>query len=122
MEQKKIDELLEFLERKYPDRTSAELFDLLEVVIGCNEIVESAGNDREIVEAELLKRYGDGEMPDGAEAGGEGHHSEFDTTIREIVRRTVAMINDEAPLVESPVAKKRKYVLGRVIEELQKLG
>ncbi len=119
MEQKKIDELLEFLEKKYPNRSSAELFDLLEVVIGCNEIVESAGNDREIVETELLKRYGDGDLPD--EAGGEGHYREFDATIREIVRRTVEMINDEAPLVESLVPKKRKYVLGRVIEELQKL-
>jgi hypothetical protein len=120
MEQKKIDELLEFLERKYPNRSSAELFDLLEVVIGCNEIVESAGSDREIVEAELLKRYGDGELPDGNETG-EGRCREFDATIREIVRRTVEMINNESPLVESTVAKKRKYVLGRVVEELQKL-
>lgn len=58
MQQNKVEELLQYLEEKYPDRSAAEIFDLMEVVVGCNEIIETSEENWSLVENELLKRYG----------------------------------------------------------------
>lgn len=130
MQQNKVDELLEYLEKKYPNRSTEEIFDLMEVVVGCNEIIETSDENWNLVENELLKRYGGevegsentaDEISDETDIQSEILFPEFDQVVRKAVTNVIAFINEEAPLVQSRLGKKRRYVLGRVIEELQKL-
>ena len=124
MEDRKIDDLMRFLEKKYPNRSSGELFDLLEVVIGCSDIIENAGDNWDLVEEEILKRYGSSEdisrseTDVGQEDGGE---REFHMLAMEIVRQAVETINSRAALIESGIKGKRRHVLRLVIEKLQEL-
>jgi len=130
MQQNKVEELLEYLETKYPDRSAEEIFDLMEVVVGCNEIIETSDENWNLVENELLKRYG-GEtesfddtadrIPEKPDTPEGILFPEFDPVVKKAVRTVIAFINEESPRIQSRLGKKRRYVLSRVIEELQKL-
>ena len=130
MQQNKVEELLQYLEEKYPDRSAAEIFDLMEVVVGCNEIIETSEENWSLVENELLKRYGGepestddstDEISEKDDSGSEILFPEFNSIVRKAVRDVISYINDEAPRIQCEIGKKRKYMLRRVIEELQKL-
>ncbi len=124
MEDRKIDDLMRFLEKKYPNRSSGELFDLLEVVIGCSDIIENAGDNWDLVEEEILKRYGSSEdipRSDTAVEQDDGGAREFHVLAMEVVRQAVETINSRAALIESGIKGKRRHVLRLVIEKLQEL-
>ena len=127
MPEDRYSQVLDFLQRKYPNRSTEELFDLLEVIIGSHDILESVNFDRELAAQELIKRYGDAEDRGEieaeivAESSSLDRHTEFRDTVKNIVKATVRMINEEAPGVESRIRKKKHFVLVNVIRELEKL-
>jgi len=61
MPEERFNQVLDFLQKKYPNRSTEELFDLLEVIIGSSDILESVNYDRDLAAQELIKRYGDAE-------------------------------------------------------------
>jgi len=83
MPEERFNQVLEFLQQKYPNRTTEQLFDLLEVIIGSSDILESVNYDKELAAQELIKRYGDAEDRGEIEAEQEGvsmsmeRHPEF---------------------------------------------
>ena len=127
MPEDRYNQVLDFLQKKYPNRSTEELFDLLEVIIGSSDILESVNFDRELAAQELIKRYGDAEDRGEIEAEGDSNttslerHSEFRDAVKSIVKATVRMINEQAPGVDSTVSKKKHFVLVNVIRELEKL-
>ena len=127
MPEDRYNQVLDFLQKKYPNRTTEELFDLLEVIIGSSDILESVNYDRELAAQELIKRYGDAEDRGEIEAEKDTdstsleRHAEFRDVVKDIVKVTVRMINEEAPGVKSGIRKKKHFILINVIRELEKL-
>jgi hypothetical protein len=127
MPEERFNQVLEFLQQKYPNRTTEQLFDLLEVIIGSSDILESVNYDKELAAQELIKRYGDAEDRGEIEAEQESvsmsleRHPEFRDAVKKITRSAVRMINEQAPAVESKIRKKKHFILVNVIRELEKL-
>ncbi|HPA72756.1 MAG: hypothetical protein KBA61_14070 [Spirochaetes bacterium] len=127
MPEERFNQVLEFLQKKYPTRSTEQLFDLLEVIIGSSDILESVNYDKELAAQELIKRYGDAEDRGEIEAEQESvsmsleRHPEFRDVVKKVVKATVQLINEESPAVESRIRKKRHFVLVNVIRELEKL-
>lgn len=127
MPEERFNQVLEFLQKKYPNRSTEQLFDLLEVIIGSSDILESVNYDKELAAQELIKRYGDAEDRGEIEAEQENvsmsleRHPEFRDTVKKIVKSTIRVINEQAPTVESKIRKKKHFVLVNVIRELEKL-
>lgn len=127
MPEERFNQVLEFLQQKYPNRTTEQLFDLLEVIIGSSDILESVNYDKELAAQELIKRYGDAEDRGEIEAEQESvsmsleRHPEFREAVKKITRSAVRLINEQAPAVESTIRKKKHFILVNVIRELEKL-
>ncbi len=123
----RFNQVLEFLQKKYPERSTEELFDLLEVIICSSDILESVNFDKELAARELIKRYGDAE--DRGEIESEQNdlsfslkrYPEFKGLVKSLVRSTVEFINKESPAIKSSVRQKKRFVLLNVIRELEKL-
>lgn len=125
--EERFNQVLEFLQKKYPERSSEELFDLLEVIICSSDILESVNFDKELAARELIKRYGDAEDRGEIEAEQEEvafslkQHPEFKELVKSVTRSTIDKINKESPTIKSSVRQKKRFVLVNVIRELEKL-
>lgn len=127
MMEERFNQVLEFLQKKFPDRSAEEIFDLLEVIICSRDILESVNFDKELASSELIKRYGDAEDRGEIEAEQDEfsfslkRYPEFKSLVKKIVKDVVSTINSEAPIIKSDVKKKKRFVLINVIRELEKL-
>ncbi len=123
----RFNQVLEFLQKKYPERSTEELFDLLEVIICSSDILESVNFDKELAARELIKRYGDAEDRGEIESEQDDaslslkHHPEFKGLVKSVVRSAVESINKESPKIKSRIRQKKRFVLINVIRELEKL-
>ncbi len=123
----RFNQVLEFLQKKYPERSTEELIDLLEVIICSSDILESVNFDKELAARELIKRYGDAEDRGEIESEQDDvslslkHHPEFKGLVKSVVRSAVDKINKESPSIKSTVQQKKHFVLVNVIRELEKL-
>lgn len=123
----RFNQVLEFLQKKYPERSTEELFDLLEVIICSSDILESVNFDKELATRELIKRYGDAEDRGEIESEQDEvsfslkRHPEFKGLVKSVVRSAIESINKESPAIKSSVRQKKRFVLVNVIRELEKL-
>ncbi len=123
----RYNQVLEFLQKKYPDRSTEELIDLLEVIICSRDILESVNFDKELAARELIKRYGDAEDRGEIETEQEEvafslkRNPEFKKLVKSVVRTAIDTINKESPQITSSIRQKKRFVLVNVIRELEKL-
>ncbi|MCX7679024.1 MAG: hypothetical protein N2316_07370 [Spirochaetes bacterium] len=125
--EERFNQILDFLQKKYPDRSTDEIFDLLEVIICSRDILESVNFDKDLATCELIKRYGDAEDRGEIEAEQEElsfnlkQYPEFRVLVKKVVKNAIEAINSEAPKINSKVKRKKRFVLANVIRELEKL-